>query len=92
MKAKKLFTTYGKYSNVVTYEYRGIKYEVEYANDWTYCVTPAKVQHEDAQAEIDKMIEQANKPKKEHKYEDTADYAFGLFLDYVEGNEDAFEV
>lgn len=91
MKAKKVFTMYGKYSNIVTYEYRGMQYEVEYANDWTYCVTPARIQHESAQAEIDKRIEEANKPKKEHRYEDTAEYAFNLFWDYVEGNDSAFE-
>ena len=92
MKAKKVFTMYGKHSNIVTYEYKGMQYDVEYATDYTYCVTPAHIQHRNAQAKIDKMIEQAGKPKKEHKYEDTADYAFGLFWDYVEGNESAFEV
>lgn len=61
MKAKKLFTMYGKHSNVVTYEYRGMQYDVEYATDWNYCVTPANVQHQDAQARIDKMIERENK-------------------------------
>ena len=61
MKAKKLFTMYGKHSNTVTYEYRGKQYDVEYANDYTYCVTPAKVQHKDAQERIDKIIEQESK-------------------------------
>ena len=28
-KAKKVFTIYGTYSNLVTYEYRGVRYEVE---------------------------------------------------------------
>lgn len=60
MKAKKLFTMYGKHSNIVTYEYRGMQYDVEYATDWTYCVTPAKIQHDDAQARIDKLLEQKN--------------------------------
>lgn len=60
MKAKKLFTMYGKHSNTVTYEYKGKQYDVEYANDYTYCVTPAWVQHRDAQAKIDKMLSQAN--------------------------------
>lgn len=58
MNAKKLFTAYGKHSNVVTYEYRGRKYDVEYARDWTFCTTPANIQHEDAQRKIDKEIEQ----------------------------------
>ena len=61
MKAKKLFTMYGKHSNTVTYEYRGKQYDVEYANDYTYCVTPANVQHKDAQERIDKIIEQESK-------------------------------
>lgn len=60
---KKLFTMYGKHSNVVTYEYRGKQYDVEYANDYTYCVTPAHIQHKNAQAKIDKIIEQESKPK-----------------------------
>ena len=66
MKAKKLFTMYGKHSNTVTYEYRGKQYDVEYANDYTYCVTPAKVQHKDAQERIDRIIEQeSNEHEKE---------------------------
>lgn len=36
MKAEKLFTTYGKYSDVVTYRYRGKTYDVEYSKCWTY--------------------------------------------------------
>lgn len=86
MKAKKVFTMYGKHSNIVTYEYRGMQYDVEYANDYTYCVTSPKVQHKDAQEKIDKMIEQANKPK-EHKYEDTAEYGLKMFWDLVNGDE-----
>lgn len=58
MKAEKVFTLYGKHSNVVTYKYRGKTYDVEYATDWTYCTTSAKVQHEDAQRRIDKLIDQ----------------------------------
>ena len=66
--AKKVFTMYGKHANVVTYEYRGKQYDVEYANDWTYCVSPAKVQHEIAQEKIDKQIaeEEAQKDKEPH--------------------------
>ena len=63
MKAKKLFTTYGKYSNIVTYEYRGREYVVEYARDWTFCTTPARLQHEYAQEKIDKEIEWESKHK-----------------------------
>lgn len=56
-KATKLETIYGKYSNIVTYEYRGYKYDVEYSNGMDYCVTSAHIQHRDAQANIDKLIE-----------------------------------
>jgi len=64
MKAKKLFTTYGKYSNIVTYEYRGRQYDVEYANDWTYGNgRNPKAQHEIEQEKIDKEIEWESKHK-----------------------------
>ncbi len=58
MVAKKLFTIRDKYSTTITYEYRGHEYDVEYSNCWTYCVTPAKVQHQDEQRRIDRLIEQ----------------------------------
>lgn len=84
-KAKKTgFVIYGKYSNFVEYEYRGKTYEVEYSNCNTYLCTAPSVQHRDEQAKIDKLIEQEAKPKKEVKYEDTAEYGFNLFWDYVE--------
>lgn len=84
MKAKKVFTIYGKYSDTVTYEYRGKTYDVEYAKDWTYGNggNPAR-QHREAQARIDAEIEAENKPKKPHRYEDTAEYGFNLFWDYI---------
>lgn len=56
-RAKKVFTMYGKHSNVVTYEYRGREYDVEYPTNWTYCVTSPKVQHMDAQAKIDAELD-----------------------------------
>jgi len=56
-KAKKVETFYGKYSNTVVYEYRGRTYEVEYANGWNYCCTPASVQHRDAQEKIDNALD-----------------------------------
>lgn len=68
MKAKKVFTLYGKHSNVVTYEYRGKTYDVEYATDWTYCITPAKVQHEDAQRRIDNLINQKEQLQNKHEF------------------------
>ena len=83
-KAKKVHTIYGKYANEVEYEYRGKHYFVEYANDWTYCVTPPRIQHEDAQERIDKEIAmEESDAKREHRYEDTAEYGFNVFWDYV---------
>lgn len=62
-KAKKTgLVFYGKYSTSVEYEYRGKTYDVEYSNCWTYCVTPARIQHENAQREIDREIELESKP------------------------------
>lgn len=63
-KATKLYTIYGKYSNIVTYEYRGMKYDVEYATGMDFCCTPAKIQHKDAQQKIDETL---NKPESEAK-------------------------
>lgn len=82
MKAKKVMTIYGKHSNIVEYQYRGKTYEVEYANDWRYCTSPAKVQHEIAQAKIDRQIEEESKPR-EFREEDTAEYGFNIFWDSV---------
>ncbi len=59
-KATKVETFYEKYSNTVVYEYRGYKYEVEYAKDMSYCVTSPKIQHDNKHAEIDRMIEKKN--------------------------------
>ena len=57
MKAKKVGTYRDKYYTQVEYEYRGHKYEVEYANSIYCAVTPAWIQHRDAQAKIDDMID-----------------------------------
>ena len=57
IKAKKVETFYGKYCNTVIYEYRGSTYEVEYANDVSYCCTPASIQHRDAQKKIDNELD-----------------------------------
>lgn len=75
---------YGKYSTIVEYEYRGKKYEVEYAKDWTYGngENPA-AQHREAQARIDKEIAEESKPKKKPRYEDTTEYGFEIFWKYV---------
>lgn len=56
-KAKKVETYRDKYFTQIVYEYRGVRYEVEYANGHNVCCTPAWIQHRDAQAEIDDMLD-----------------------------------
>ena len=63
-KPMKIDTFRDKYFNTVIYEYRGMTYEVEYANGMNCCCTPAYIQHRDAQAKIDASIEN-QKPKQE---------------------------
>lgn len=64
-KAKKVETYRDKYFTTIVYEYRGCKYEVEYANGWQVCCTPAWIQHRDAQEKIDKELDAP--AKKEEK-------------------------
>lgn len=53
-----------QHTTTIFYHYRGYTYDVEYSNNWSYCTTPADVQHRDAQARIDKLIEaEEKKPK-----------------------------
>ena len=56
-KAKKIESYRDKYFTTIVYEYRGCKYEVEYANGYQVCCTPAWVQHRDEQEKIDKMLD-----------------------------------
>ena len=81
-KPKKLFTMRDKYSSTVTYEYRGCTYEVTYSNCWTYCTTPAWIQHKDAQEKIDKALDNPV-DEKELKYEDTVQAGLDYFFDYL---------
>lgn len=77
------FKTYNhQYSTFVEYEYRDHKYEVEYPNDMSYCVTSPKVQHELAQEKIDKMIDS---PKTKHG--ENAEVGLNLFWDYIDGKD-----
>ena len=68
MKAKKLNVFRDKYFTQIEYEYRGCTYEVEYANGINVCCTPAYIQHKEAQAEIDKMLDNPE-PQKQSKSE-----------------------
>ena len=63
VKVKKVATYRDKYSTTIEYEYRGKRYDVEYPNCVTYCVTPPKIQHEDAQRKIDAEIEREQNEK-----------------------------
>jgi len=65
-KTRKVETFKDKYFTTIVYEYRGCKYEVIYANGWQVCCSPAWVQHRDAQADIDKMLDNPN-PVIDHK-------------------------
>lgn len=56
-KAKRIETFRDKYFTAIVYEYRGHQYEVTYANGHQVCCSPAWVQHRDAQADIDKMLD-----------------------------------
>ena len=57
MKAKKIATYRDKHFTTIEYEYRGRHYDVTYPNGWQVCCSPAWVQHRDAQAEIDKQLD-----------------------------------
>lgn len=57
------FKIYNKHSTNVEYEYRGYTYEVEFANDWSYCITKPHIQHEDAQRRIDELIKNKSNNK-----------------------------
>lgn len=59
-KAKKVATYRDKYFTTIEYEYRGKRYDVSYPNDWSCLTSIAKVQHEDAQARIDKELDNPN--------------------------------
>ena len=68
-KAIKKDTLYGKYSNTVSYEYRGHTYDVEYSTCHSYLCTPAWVQHRDNQDRIDKEIERQAQDQNTHPFD-----------------------
>ena len=47
---------------------------------------PMWVKHKNEQERIDCMIEEEQKPKKEYRYEDSGEYGFDLFWQYVEND------
>lgn len=69
----------------LTYEYRGHFYVITKDNNG-YMGESLRVQHEKAQKDIDERIEAKDKPIPEWKYEGSAQEAFDMFWNYVEGD------
>ena len=67
-KAKKVETYRDKHFTAIVYEYRGMRYEVTYANGWQVCSTPAWIQHRDEQAKIDEMLDNPVSEKKSNPF------------------------
>ena len=72
-----------KFSDAVylIYKYRGHEYMIADQKNG-YSVTLA-TQHKAEQDRIDAIIKAENAPKKPYKYEDSAEYGFNIFWDYV---------
>ena len=68
------------------YSYRGHEYIITVHNNG-YTDAPLRFRHEEAQREIDRKIENESKPIPEWKYEGSAQEAFDMFYDYVNGEE-----
>ncbi len=68
------------------YEYRGHEYMV--CDEHNGYSEPMWLKHRKEQEQIDRWIEEENVPEKEYRYEDTAEYGFNLFWDYVNGEAD----
>lgn len=63
------------------YKYRGHEYMItDERNGYS---EPMWVKHRNEQERIDREIEDSMKPSKEYKYEDTAEYGFNLFWNFV---------
>lgn len=68
------------------YEYRGHEYIITKHNNG--CMDKSlRQQHEEAQADIDRQIEEESKPKKEWQYEGSAQEGFDLFWEYLNTGE-----
>lgn len=65
------------------YEYRGHEYMI--TDEHNGYSEPMWVKHKYEQDRIDQRIEADQKPKKEVRYEDTAQAGFDLFWAFVEG-------
>lgn len=68
----------------LAYEYRGHTYIItKYNNGCSGTDCSLAYQHKQEQAAIDRMIEEANRPKPEWKYEGSGQEGFDMFWDYV---------
>lgn len=67
------------------YEYRGHEYMITDEHNG-YSESMA-TKHKIEQDRIDKLIEEEAKPKKEHSYEDSAEFGFNLFWEYINEGE-----
>ena len=63
------------------YEYRGHEYMI--TDEHNGYSEPMAAKHYYEQQRIDKLIENESKPKKEIRYEDTAEHGFDIFWDFV---------
>lgn len=63
------------------YEYRGHEYMV--TDEHNGYSEPMSVKHKNEQERIDREIAEAARPQKPVKYEETAQYGFDLFWEYV---------
>ena len=63
------------------YEYRGHEYMI--TDEHNGYSEPMWVKHKYEQQRIDEQIEFDQKPKTDPRYEDTAEYGFDLFWNYV---------
>ena len=82
-KAKYIGKSRDKYGPAVHlhYEYKGYEYTVtDHHNGFSETL---REQHEYEQNRIDDLIREENKPERTTTYEDTAEYGFDLFLEYV---------
>lgn len=69
-KATKICTLRNEYYSTVIYEYRGHEYEVEYSNSWlVFKKKPAYLQHKEAQARIDQLIEKPSEKENDAHYD-----------------------
>ena len=84
-KCKGYFTVneYGRKTRYGEFEYRGHTYLVRYAGWFSASDEEPWMQHKEEQERIDRIIEDDSKPEKEYKQEDSAEYGFNLFWQYV---------